>query len=323
MKYVVSLALLAAVCLLAAAFYPRASAPQAETPAAASSTNDTASSSKQEQGDGEAQANPSSAIEQVRVDSKLLGREMHASVYLPPGYNSKTPYPVLYLFHGYGGNYGDYAAYLSLQSVTDRLIQSGQIDPLIIVEPEYGNSFGVNSKPDEGQDPGSVSIGPYEDYLIQEIIPYMDTHFSTQTARAGRYIGGISMGGYASLYLGLNHRDLFSRIGAHSAAIWNYSSSDQFTDQRDWLYPNDELRSIRDPFKLAADPSKLQDMKIYLDAGASDQLAVQDYALYELLQEQDADVTWSSTPGGHNGAYWGGMLSDYLIFYAGTSLSED
>jgi len=265
----------------------------------------------------------SSTVERVSVDSKLLGREMHASVYLPPGYSTSVPYPVLYLFHGYGGSYGDYAAYLSLQSVTDRLIQSGRIDPLIIVEPEYGNSFGVNSKPDEGRDPGGVSIGPYEDYLIQEIIPYVDTHYSTQTDRAGRYIGGISMGGYASLYLGLTHHDRFSRIGAHSAAIWNYSSSDQFIGQRDWLYPNDELRAIRDPFMLAADASRLKDMKIYLDVGAGDQLAVQDYALYELLQKQHVDVTWSSTNGGHNGAYWGGMLEQYLLFYSAASSSSE
>lgn len=316
MKYVVSLVLLAAVSLLVLAFYPRASAPQVEAPASVSNATDAASPSDQ------AQANSSSTIERIRMDSKLLGKEMHASVYLPPGYSSDAQYPVLYLFHGYGGSYGDYAAYLNLQAVMDRLIQDGQIDPLIIVEPEYGNSFGVNSKPDEGQDPGGVSIGPYEDYLMQEIIPYIDTHYSTRTARAGRYIGGISMGGYASLYLGLNHPDRFSRIGAHSAAIWNYTSSDQFTDQRDWLFSNDELRSVRDPFKLATDPSKLKDMKIYLDAGAGDQLAVQDYAFYELLQEHNADVTWSSSPGGHNGSYWGGMLEKYLIFYASSSHSE-
>ncbi|GMK37690.1 endo-1,4-beta-xylanase [Paenibacillus sp. CCS19] len=317
MKYVVSLALFAAICLLILAFYPESSTPQSEAPASAgSSTNAPEPASIPSE---QKQSSLSSTVERIRMDSKLLGQEMHASVYLPPGYSTDAQYPVLYLFHGYGGSYGDYAAYLSLQSVMDRLIQSDLIEPLIIVEPEYRNSFGVNSKPGEGQDPGSVSIGPYEDYLMQEVIPYIDTHYSTQASRASRSIGGISMGGYASLYLGLNHHDLFSKIGAHSAALWNYTSSDQFTDQRDWLYANDALRSLRDPFKLAEDPSRLQDMKIYLDAGANDQLSVQDYAFYELLQEQNADVVWSSTPGGHNGAYWGGMLEKYLLFYAGIS----
>lgn len=258
-----------------------------------------------------------STIEQIRLDSKLLGKEMRASVYLPPGYNANARYPVLYLFHGYGGSYGDYAAYLNLQSVTDRLLQDRRIDPIIIVEPEYGNSFGVNSKPGEGQDPGGVSIGPYEDYLIQEMIPYIDQHYGTQASRTGRFIGGISMGGYASLYLGLTHPELFSRIGAHSAALWTYTSSDQFASQRDWLYANDDLRAIRDPFMLAAKSGTLQGMKIYLDAGESDQLAEQDYELYKLLQSQHADVTWSSSPGGHDGAYWSGKLEKYLVFYGG------
>jgi enterochelin esterase-like enzyme len=290
--------------------YSKPSTTQTENPAS------TSRSTVEEAPQTSEQQEQSSAIEQIRFDSKLLGKEMHASVYLPPGYSTAMQYPVLYLFHGYGGSYGDYAAYLNLQSLTDRLIQNKQIDPLIIVEPEYGNSFGVNSNPGEGQDPGGVSIGPYEDYLIQEMIPYIDTHYSTQASRTGRFIGGISMGGYAALYLGLNHHELFSKIGAHSAALWNYTPSDQYTDQRDWLYANNDLRAIRDPFELAANPSTLKDMKIYLDAGESDQLAEQDYAFYKLLQEQKADVTWSSSPGGHNGSYWSGMLEHYLIFYA-------
>lgn len=317
MKYLVSLIVIGACCLLFFTLYPRSPAPQPEaTPASVpNSTVETDSRSSE-------QTDPSSTIERIQMDSKLLGKEMHASIYLPPDYNDNAEYPVLYLFHGYGGSYGDYAAYLSLQSITDRLIHDNLIQPLIIVEPEYGNSFGINSKPGEGQDPGGVSIGPYEDYLIQEMISYIDEHYNTQASRSGRFIGGISMGGYASLYLGLRHHELFSKIGAHSAALWTYTSSDQFIDQRDWLYANSDLRTIRDPFMLVAIPDILQDMKVYLDAGENDLLVEQDYAFYKLLQEQNADVVWSSSPGGHNGSYWSGKLEDYLLFYGGSNASE-
>lgn len=258
----------------------------------------------------------SSKIEQIRIDSQALGKEMHATVYLPPDYNPDSRYPVLYLFHGYGGSHGDYFSYLNIDAAADRLLQKDLIHPLIMVAPEYGNSFGVNAKPDEGQDPGGVSIGPYEDYLIQEVIPYIDTHYSTQDSRTARYIGGISMGGYASLYLGLTYHELFSKIGAHSAALWTYTSSDQFTGQRDWLYADKQLRSARDPFILAA-PENLKEMEFYLDAGKGDALAEKDYEFYTLLKNNNANVTWTTALGGHDAAYWIGQLEAYLGFYAG------
>ncbi|MBO9596979.1 MAG: esterase family protein [Cohnella sp.] len=257
-----------------------------------------------------------SRLEQVRFRSEALDADKTMSVYLPPSYSSDTRYPVLYLFYGYGGTHDAYFTYLKLHEVADRLIQEGRIDPLIIVSPDYGNSFAVNTKEGEGQNPGGVSTGPYEDYLIQDLIPYVDSHYGTQANKEGRYVGGISMGGFASLHLGFKHPDMFSRIGAHSAALWTYASADQFTGQRDWLYPNETLREQRDPFKLA-DADKLAGVEIYLDAGEQDMLMEQDESLYELLRDMDADVQWVHGPGGHDASYWSGQLEAYLLFYAG------
>ncbi|MNZ30523.1 Endo-1,4-beta-xylanase Z precursor [compost metagenome] len=249
-----------------------------------------------------------------RLYSKRFDCELEMSVYLPPAYSPDTKYPVLYLLYGYGGMHDSWFTYLNIHQVADRLIDEGKIDPLIIVSPDYGNSFGVNSVEGEGKDPGSVDIGPYEDYLILELIPYIDRQYSTVTARAGRYVGGASMGGYAALYLGFNHPKLFSKVGAHSAALWNYSETDQFTGQRDWLYANESLRDNRDPFKLA-EIRQLNELEVYLDSGTEDALAEKDYLLYELLQSKGIDAQWAPHPGGHDGTYWSSQLENYLIFY--------
>ncbi|MFC5702600.1 alpha/beta hydrolase [Cohnella faecalis] len=261
-------------------------------------------------------ADSGSRIEQVDFHSAALDSEMSLSVYLPPAYSPAVEYPVLYLLYGYGGTHDSWFTYLRINEASDRLIQENRIDPVIIVSPDYGNSFGVNTKAGESKDPGGVSIGPYEDYLIQDVVSYVDSHYSTRTSRDGRYIGGASMGGYASLFLGLTHPDLFSKIGAHSAAIWNYTSTDQFTDQRDWLYANEALRDERDPFKLA-ESGKLSGTRIYLDAGEADALAEKDRSLYERLNDLNVDAQWVSNPGGHDAAYWSGQLESYLLFYAG------
>ncbi|WEK54188.1 MAG: alpha/beta hydrolase-fold protein [Candidatus Cohnella colombiensis] len=252
----------------------------------------------------------------VQVHSDMLHRDMEMSVYLPAGYSKEVKYPVLYMLYGYGGTHDAWFTYLHLQDVADRLIEEGAIDPLLIVSPDYGNSFAVNSRIEDGNDPHSVDIGPYEDYLIQEVIPYVDTNYSTDASNKGRYVGGASMGGYASLYLGFNYPDLFSRIGAHSAAIWNYTSTDQFIGQRDWLYANDALRERRDPFKLA-ESQKLDSVEVYLDCGTGDALAEKDQALYDLLVSKGIEAEWVPSPGGHDAAYWSSQLENYLLFYSG------
>jgi enterochelin esterase-like enzyme len=258
----------------------------------------------------------SSRIEQVDLYSRSLDRQMGFTAYLPPNYNPQQTYPVLYLFYGYGGNRDSWFYGLNIHRVADQLIHEGRIAPLIMVSPSYGNSFAVNSSTGEGRDPGSVDIGRYEDYLIQEVIPYVDSRYSTVSKRTGRYVGGASMGGYAALYLGLTYPELFSRIGAHSAAVWDYSSTDLYIDQRDWLYASEGLRAARDPFLLAAS-EKLQDVKldIYLDAGDSDPLSEKDKHLYEVMLKHGLHAEWAPSPGGHNGTYWASQLANYLKFY--------
>ncbi|MNX84410.1 Endo-1,4-beta-xylanase Z precursor [compost metagenome] len=259
----------------------------------------------------------SSTIDTITLTSHALQQEMSVQIYLPPGYNATAHYPVLYMLYGYGGNESSWFSWLGLNKAADRLIGSGAIKPVIIVSPAYGNSFGVNTKPGQGGNPGGVNEGMYEDFLTKDLINYVDRHYSTIASRAGRYIGGASMGGYAALYLAFNHSDLYSKVGGHSAALWDYSQADQFTDQRDWLYPNDELRRQRDPLLLARS-KKLAGLQIYLDAGDSDQLSEEDQALFKILKSQKKSAEWHSGPGGHDINYWGSQLDNYLKFYVGS-----
>lgn len=250
------------------------------------------------------------------ISSKALDKDMGVSIYLPPGYSSDKKYPVLYVLYGYGGYHASWFSDLQLNIHTDQLIQSDQINPLIIVSPSYGNSFGVNTKPGEGVNPGTVDEGNYEDFLIKELITFVDSKYSTITSKDGRYIGGASMGGYGALYLGFTYPDLFSKIGGHSSAIWDYTNTDQFNDQRDWLYANEELRNKRDPFALAK-KSSIKEVSVYLDAGEDDLLAGKNKHLYEVLQAEKVPVQYHESAGGHNYVYWVGQLDNYLQFYAG------
>ncbi len=257
----------------------------------------------------------SSNISYHHVASKALGKNMGLAIYLPPDYNPTHRYPVLYIMYGYGGSeYSMFNNFMSVNRTADRMIAEGSMQPTILVVPDYANSFAVNSTIAQNPDSSGGTIGLYEDYLIKEVIPYIDQNFSTGNDRTTRFIEGYSMGGFAALYLGFNYPELFSKIGAHSSALWDYSSSDMFIGQRNWLYTNSELRARRDPF-LLAQSRDLRNTDIYLDVGTNDPLLGVNQRFYQHLLKQGIRVQWHSNMGGHSADYWSANTENYFRFY--------
>jgi len=263
-------------------------------------------------------AGPTPGVTSVVFTSAALGRAIGFDIYLPPGYDTGKRYPVLYLLYGYGGGQHSWFEGLNADGVATELITQRAIAPLIIVSPDYGNSFAVNTVPGQAPDPGGVSEGPYDDYLSRDLVRYVDSHYATIASREGRYVGGASMGGFAALHLAFRHPDLYSKVGGHSAALWTYTSGDQFVGQRDWLYPTEQLRDERDPFRLAGNPGVKQ-LDVYLDDGRDDMLLGKDEALYQALKRRGVHVQWHPNPGDHSMTYWQSHVRDYLLFYAGLS----
>ena len=256
---------------------------------------------------------PAGTVETLAVASRALGRTMNVQIYRPPG---AARLPVLYLFHGFGGNGAAYFdAGLAINRTADRLIATGAIAPLVIVAPDCDNGFGVNTTPAQGMLSAGGTIGLYEDYLLQEMLPAAEARLGVTVARADRRVGGVSMGGFAALHLALRHPDMFSRVGAHSAALWDYSGTDQFTGQRDWLYPTPDLRAGRDPLLLATQ-TDLRGLRFYLDVGDRDTLRRQDEAMHAVLTAHGGASELHVGSGGHDAAFWRSRLESWLAFYS-------
>jgi len=268
-------------------------------------------------------ANPvGSHVVYQNIYSDSLQASIGFAIYLPAGYDADKRYPVLYSLYGYGGNqYSMFNGFMSLNRTADTMIAEGRLLPLIIVVPDYKNSFGVNSTQAQNPNSGGGTIGLYEDYLIKELIPYIDQQFNTDTRREGRFIEGYSMGGFAALYLGFNYPELFSKIGAHSSALWDYTNKDMFIGQRDWLYTSPELRARRDPF-LLAQSRDLRATDVYLDVGTEDSLYKVNQIFYRHLLTQGIRVQWQSASGGHNAVYWSANIENYFLFYTAHYIKE-
>ena len=159
---------------------------------------------------------------QYKIDtsfySEALGEEKMVDVYFPPGYdeNPTWSYPVIYYLHGYGGDQNTMGTMISW--ITS-LINSGTIGPIIMVGADnspgpLGGSGYVNS----------ILWGNYEDYMVYDLMEWVDASFRTLPHRNARALLGQSMGGYGAFRFGILHKDKFRVLASHAGVI-NLSDS--------------------------------------------------------------------------------------------------
>ena len=135
-----------------------------------------------------------------------------ANIYLPANYSEDKKYNVLYLLHGIGGDENEWGMYndeSKVKAIMDNLVYYGDIDSFIVVTP--------NGKASEsGSIPSFYNFGAE---LRNDLIPYIDSHYSTYADRDHRACAGLSMGGMQTINIGIGECvDLFSYFGAFSAA---------------------------------------------------------------------------------------------------------
>ncbi len=133
-----------------------------------------------------------------------------AVIYLPAGYDQSTQrYPVIYFLPTFFDD--DYRSYFKTgdaQRLFDRSITDGVIGKFILVAVDMstplGTSWYVNSP----------VTGNWEDFMVQELVPYIDANFKTLPNRDSRAIAGIFMGGYGAIRFGMKHPDVFGTVYA-------------------------------------------------------------------------------------------------------------
>lgn len=197
------------------------------------------------------------------IHSDLLNRDMAIEVFRPPADESCSPQPVLFLFHGSGSDQrqwmeGDFGTGVGIDAIAHRLIDSGRITLVTIVSAMIDKSYGVDSPPSTD----TWTHGPYESYIVEELIPGVEARYSVGGTAAERSVGGLSMGGFAALNAALRHPDLFSSVGALSPAFFVSPPAD-----RAWIYAGGDGR--HDPLSLA-DEGSADHQRVFLGYGDRD-----------------------------------------------------
>ena len=157
------------------------------------------------------------------------------TIYLPPSYDRDAArrYPVVYLLHGMTSDPvewldGSYQG-LNLGVVLDGLAGAGRPEYIVVMplaDNGYGGSFYVNS----------AAFGKWEDFVVEELVPFVDARFRTLRAPRSRGLAGQSMGGFGALYLAGRHADTFGHVYAMSPACLGFVG-DLAPDSDAWKAP--------------------------------------------------------------------------------------
>lgn len=155
------------------------------------------------------------AVHIHKYESKSLGVTRGLYVYTPPDYGKEpeVKYPVLFLLHGSGDTEDKWTVVGRANVIIDNLIAQKKAVPMVIVMP-YGHT------------PAGTFVGldkrntrAFERDLIDDVIPFVEKNYRVSSDRKKRGIVGLSMGGGQSVSVGLGNLDVFSWVGAFSAAV--------------------------------------------------------------------------------------------------------
>jgi putative tributyrin esterase len=209
--------------------------------------------------------------------SRSLGRHVTYAVILPepptPG-----PFPVLIQLHGASD---DYTAWLRYSNLVRHLAPY----PFLTVLPDGGLSYWFNRSPRER----------YEDFITQDLMTHVRSTFPVSPGKAA--IGGLSMGGFGALFLGLRHPDLFASIWAHSSAL--FSREERL--RMGWTEAEAQEADLYE-WVRQVDPSTVPTLSF--DCGVDDFLIEQNRAFHRHLESLGISHQYFEHPGAHTWDYW-------------------
>lgn len=159
--------------------------------------------------------------------SRILPDRRDLIVYLPPDYEADVVrhYPVLYLNDGQN-LFDPETSFIKgrtwqVRETADAAILAGEVEPLIIVGIyNTGDRRLAEYTHERDWQMGGGEADSYGALLTQELMPWINEHYRVRVGREHTGLGGSSLGGLVSLYLGLRYSETFGRLAVLSPSIW-------------------------------------------------------------------------------------------------------
>jgi S-formylglutathione hydrolase FrmB len=239
----------------------------------------------------------------VETYSTAMHKKIKAVVITPKGYDKLKALPVVYLLHGAGGNYGDWANNVpAIKELAD------QYQLMVVCADGAVTSWYFDSP-----------VNPaykYETYVSGELVKWVDEHYKTIKSNTGRAITGLSMGGHGALYLSFRHQDVYGVAGSTSGGVdirpfpnnWKiYAVLGTFSEHPE----NWEKNTVVNMVDLLT-PKKLS---LIIDCGTEDFFYTVNLNLHQKLLDAKIPHDFIVRPGAHNWAYWSNSIKYQLLFF--------
>ena len=177
-------------------------------------------------------------IEKIEYYSPTTNATRNANVYLPYGYDKSKSYPVVYLLHGMSGTYEDYRV-LGARPTAQNIVYEYNRNDMILVSFTVFTDVNGKQESDYGFSDLTARYDACENDVINALIPYINSHYSTKIGREYTGIAGYSLGGREALYLCFAHPDIFGYVGAFEpvGGVVNTGSGETLYGNRGYLLP--------------------------------------------------------------------------------------
>jgi enterochelin esterase-like enzyme len=243
-----------------------------------------------------------------------LNREVKISIISPKEKVPKNPMSVLFVFDGQ-----DFPA-LGMLKTVDKFLSS-TTESVVLVVGVHANQdrlieYGTSSQPDYANR-GRKATQTTE-FIIQELIPYIEFHYKVSQDRKDWFIAGFSLGGLMAMDIAWNHSDYFSKAGVFSGSFW--------WRQRDLKDDYDEMDRIM--HKIIRTTPGHPEVKFWFETGTNDEKDDRDNdgiidsiddTLDLIAELERKGYQWGKDihyvevkEGEHNPSTWGKVFPDFL-----------
>ena len=244
------------------------------------------------------------ALCELKYFSKALQKATAATVILPET-EIAGPFPVFYLLHGLSDDHTMWQRRTSIERYVQGL-------PLIVVMPDGGRGFYCDA----------LQGMAWETAIVRDLIGLVDKMFPTMAERAGRCVGGLSMGGYGAVKLALRYPEMFCSANSHSGALgfahWALSTDtgDAFAVEFTRVIGTSPVGGPNDLFALASALESAARPALAIDCGTGDHLLEANRAFHGHLKSLGFQHAYDEYGGGHDWPYWDEHIQQALQFHA-------
>jgi S-formylglutathione hydrolase FrmB len=245
------------------------------------------------------------AFARINYFSRSLVKASSVSVVFPDDPSVPKPWWTFYLLHGLSDDDTIWMRRTSIERYAEGL-------PLVVVMPDGGRGWYTNAQ-----------VGfAYENDLMKDVMGLIERTFPVRAERSGRAIGGLSMGGYGAVKLGLKHHETFGSVHSHSGALamlqQDWSKNERIKDiavELERVFGKDHRDGPEDPFGIVQriDHGRIPPMRI--DCGKGDFLIEQNRAFHRHLEAMKISHEYEEFVGEHSWPYWDEHVQQALEFH--------